>query len=249
MTEQPVEPITPQPPRALRWTVLTQSWLDVSMVHWEADPEVVQRLIPAGTRPDGLDGRTYVGLIGFRMHRLGLGPGPGLPYLGSFLETNVRLYTVDRQGRRGVFFCTLDASRLLPVIGGQVGARVNYVWARMRFGRRGDEIAYQTRRRWPDRTAHSRMRVRVGPAIAEPSELEQFLTARWGLHTSWYGHPTYLPNVHEPWPLHRAELVALQEDSRDGLVARAGFDARPAPVSVLYSPGVAVRFGPGTFLT
>jgi uncharacterized protein len=242
------EPITPSPPHALRRTLLTQSWLDVSMVHWVADPDLVQRVIPDGTRPDLLDGLTYVGLIGFRMHRLGLGPGPGLPYLGTFLETNVRLYTVDTRGRRGVFFCTLDASRLLPVIGGQVCARVNYVWARMRFGRRGDELSYQTRRRWPDRRARSRMRVRVGPRIERPSALEHFLTARWGLHTNWYGRTLYLPNAHAPWPLHRADLVDLQEDPREGLVARAGFDAQSPPVSVVYSPGVAVRFGPGTFL-
>jgi uncharacterized protein YqjF (DUF2071 family) len=243
-----IEPITPSSPRALRRTLLSQSWLDVSMLHWPADPEVVQSLIPAGTRPDRLDGVTYVGLIGFRMHRLGFGRGPGIPYVGTFLETNVRLYTVDTEGRRGVFFCTLDASRLLAVVGGQVGARVNYVWARMRFEREGDLLTYRSQRRWPDRTAHSRMQVRAGAPLDVPTELEQFLTARWGLHTRWYGRTLYLPNAHDPWPLHRAELVALEEDSRDGLVARAGFDARSAPVSVLYSPGVAVRFGPGSFL-
>ena len=130
-----------------------------------------------------------------------------------------------------------------------MGARVNYVWARMQFGRRGDELAYATRRRWPDRTAHSRMRVRVGPLIDRPSELDHFLTARWGLHTRWYGRTVYLPNAHAPWPLQSAELLDLQEDPVDGLVARAGFDAQGVPASVVYSPGVAVRFGPGSFLT
>jgi hypothetical protein len=80
--------------------------------------------------------------------------------------------------------------------------------------------------------------------LAEPSELEHFLTARWGLHTSWYGRPVYLPNAHGPWPLHSAECVDLLEDSREGLVARAGLSAPGPPVSVVYSPGVAVRFGP-----
>src|SRR5262249_12805407 len=140
------------------------------------------------------------------------------------------------------------ASRLLPVIGGQVGARVNYVWSRMQFARDGDRLAYQCRRRWPDRRARSSMQVRIGEPIAEPSPLEQFLTARCGLHTSWYGRTLYLPNVHATWPLHQAELLALHEDPVDGLVARAGLSAEGPPVSVLYSPGVAVRFGSGTFL-
>lgn len=237
------EPVTTQPPRQLRRTLLAQSWLDVSMLHWPADAAVVQRLIPAGTRPDLLHGVTYVGLIGFRMSHLGIGPRPRLPYLGDFLETNVRLYTVDRSGRRGVFFCSLDASRLAAVLGGRYAAQVGYVWSQMRFRRDGDVVGYWCRRRWPDAPASSRMQVRIGPALTAPSELEQFLTARWGLHTSWYGRPVYLPNVHEPWPLHAAECVDLVESPEVGLLARAGFEVAGPPVSVVYSPGVSVRFG------
>jgi uncharacterized protein YqjF (DUF2071 family) len=239
-----IEPVTPSPPRALRRVLLAQSWLDVTMLHWVADPAVVQSLIPAGTWPDLIDGQTYVGLIGFRMHRLGVGPRRALPYVGTFLETNVRLYTVDGEGRRGVYFCTLDASRLLAVIGGQVGARVNYVWSSMSFRQEADRRAYDCRRRWPGGPARSRMEVRVGPAKPEPSDLEQFLTARWGLHTRWYGRTIYLPNAHEPWPLRHADLVDLQEDPQVGLVARAGLSAAGDPASVLFSPGVAVQFGP-----
>jgi uncharacterized protein YqjF (DUF2071 family) len=242
------EPVTSTPPRALARTLLAQDWLDVTMLHWVADPVVVQRLIPVGTRPDELAGSTYVGLIGFRMHRLGLGPRPALPYVGDFLETNVRLYTVDDAGRRGVFFCSLDASRLAAVLGGRYAAQVAYVWSKMRFRRDGDLVKYWCRRRWPDAPAASRMQVRVGPVLGEPSELEQFLTARWGLHTSWYGRSMYLPNAHAKWPLHRAECLDLVEDPREGLLARAGFPLTGPPVSVLYSPGVSVRFGPPTLL-
>ena len=61
-------------------------------------------LLPAGTRPDTFDGLTYVGLIGFQMVGVGLGRGPGVPYFGTFWETNVRLYSVDdaRPAGRGV---------------------------------------------------------------------------------------------------------------------------------------------------
>jgi uncharacterized protein YqjF (DUF2071 family) len=113
----------------------------------------------------------------------------------------------------------------------------------MRFQRDGDLVRYWCRRRWPGAPATSRMQIRVGRRIAEPSALEHFLTARWGLHTRWYGRTIFLPNVHEQWPLHSAECVDLVEDPRDGLVARAGLSAQGPPLSVLYSPGVNVRFG------
>jgi uncharacterized protein YqjF (DUF2071 family) len=80
--------------------------------------------------------------------------------------------------------------------------------------------------------------VRVGPSIAEPTALELFLTACWGLHVSWYGRMLYVPNEHPTWPLHRAELL----DLGDHLLVAAGFSvADTPPVSVLCTPGW--RFG------
>lgn len=240
------EKITPNAPRELRRRLLRQEWRDVSMLHWPADSAAVARLLPAGTAPDHLHGTTYVGLIGFRMHGLGLGVGPAIPYLGTFLETNVRLYTVDVAGRRGVFFCSLDAERLLAVIGARVGVRLPYMWSRMRLDRSSDVVTYTSRRRWPRPATRSEMSVRVGGAIGEASELESFLTARWGLHTRWYGRTIYLPNVHETWPLHRGELLSLEDPIPGGLLAAAGFDVDGAPVSTLYAERVAVAFGPAT---
>ena len=74
-------------------TLMTQSWRDLTFLHWAVRPEAVAHLMPPGVHPDTLDGFTYVGLIPFRMVGAGVGRGPAVPYLGSFLETNVRLYS------------------------------------------------------------------------------------------------------------------------------------------------------------
>ncbi|MFI6938070.1 YqjF family protein [Streptomyces sp. NPDC050418] len=236
------EPITADPPGHPSRALLTQSWLDLAFLHWAADPADVAPLLPKGTVPDTLDGVTYVGLVAFRMHRVGWFRLPGVPYLGTFPETNVRLYSVDGQGRRGVVFRSLDASRLIPVTVGRAAFRLPYLWSKMSVRREGDVIAYDSRRRWPGpRGARSRIALRIGEPVDEPSELEHFLTARWGLHTAFFGRSTlYLPNSHPRWPLHHAELLAHDED----LIEAAGLP-RPAgaPVSVLYSPGVPVEFG------
>lgn len=65
--------------------------------------------------------------------------------------------------------------------------------------------------------------------------------ARWGLHEDHAGVTWYVPNIHEPWPLRRAELLACDDE----LVGAAGFGALVgrAPDLVHYSPGVSVRFG------
>lgn len=235
------EPITPAPLRSTPNPLLTQSWLDLAFVHWAVDPADVAPFLPAGTVPDTVDGVTYVGLVAFRMHRVGWFRLPGVPYLGTFPETNVRLYAVDTHGRRGVVFRSLDASRLIPVAVARTAFRLPYLWSRMTIRRSGDSITYTSTRRWPGpRGAHSRITVRVGEPIAEPTELEHFLTARWGMHSTFFGRPMYLPNTHPRWPLHRADVLECEED----LVVAAGLP-EPAgePASVLYSPGVPVRFG------
>ena len=210
-------------------------------MHWAVKPATMAPLLPPGTRPDVLDGVTYVGLIAFRGLRAGLFGSPGVPYLGTFPEMNVRAYSVDGEGRRGVVFLSLDASRLMPVLAARGVARLPYFWSRMRVRPDGDDWAYRSRRRWPGpRGASSALTVRVGEPLAEPSELDLFVTARWGLHQTSGRRTLYWPNEHQEWPLHRAEVVHLADD----LVAAAGVPVAGTPDSVLWSPGVDARFGP-----
>jgi hypothetical protein len=232
------EPVTAEPPALALPRLMRQSWRDVAFLHWAVEPGSVARLFPPGVRPDVLDGRTYVGLIPFRMVGAGFAHGPAVPWAGTFLETNVRLYSVDDTGRRGIVFLSLDADRAVVVAGARAVFGLPYRWARMGFRADGDERAYTTRLRRG--RVHSRVAVRVGaPTAGGP--LEHFLTARWGLHVA-RGHRTrYIPNAHPPWPLRTAELLDLD----DGLVAAAGLGdlARRPPDHVAFSDGVAVRFG------
>jgi uncharacterized protein YqjF (DUF2071 family) len=236
------EALTPTASRPAGRVVFTQGWRDVAFLHWAVDPGVVAPLLPPGAFPDVHEGKSYVGLIPFRMRRIGILGSPGLPYVGSFLETNVRLYSVDQLGRRGVVFRSLEADRLLPVLAARWVARLPYTWARMTVEREGNRITYASRRRWPGPSgAHSRIELRIGARLESPGPLASFLTARWGLHQPAGSRTAYWPNEHPEWPLYEAELLACDED----LLAAGGLPSvSGAPDSVLFSPGVDVRFGP-----
>jgi uncharacterized protein YqjF (DUF2071 family) len=235
MTAEPVSVVAPalRRPRLLR-----QRWCDIAFLHWAVDPAEVAGFLPPGTRPDVLDGRTYVGLIPFRMVGAGPAAGPAVPWAGTFLETNVRLYSVDATGRRGVVFLSLDADRAATVAAARSVFGLPYRWSRMHFAATGEERRYTTRLRRDAVSSHIAVRV-GGPAPDGP--LERFLTARWGLHVARFGRTWHLPNAHEPWPLRTAEVLALD----DGLVAAAGLGdlARRPPDHVAFSNGVAATFG------
>lgn len=215
-----------------------QFWADLTFVHWPVDPGAVARFFPPGTRPDVIDGVTYVGLVPFVMRDLRLGTAVRLPYFGTFAETNVRLYSVDDSGRHGVLFRSLEAERLAAVAASRAALGIPYTWARMRVTRDGDRIRYDSMRRWPRRGLRSDVTVRIGEPI-EPTPLEVWLTARWGAHTRKAGRTWWLPNEHATWPLHSAEIVDLASD----LVIAAGVTVAGPPLRALYSPGVHARFG------
>jgi len=238
----PVDPVVAAAAPLVGRALLDQRWRDLTFLHWRVEPGVVAPLLPAGTRPDVHDGSSWVGLIPFRLTDARFGRAPVIPYVGSFAETNVRLYSVDAQGRRGVVFRSLEAERLAFVLGARWTLGLPYAWARMRIERSGDLLTYTSRRRWPaPRGLSTRVVVRVGGRTVTDDPAADFLTARWGLHTRWLGRTIYLPNTHEAWPLREAALLHLDDD----LLAASGLPgvADRAPDSVLFSAGVRTQFG------
>lgn len=236
----PPQPLSEHPPGRVRRPVFRQSWRDLTMLHWPVAPALVAPLLPAGTEPDVLDGVTWVGLVPFVMAGVRVHGTPALPHLSGFAETNVRLYAVDAEGRRGVVFRSLEAARLLPVLVARASYRLPYNWAAMTVRHGAGTVAYTTARRWPaPRGAGATVRVRIGDRYA-PDPLSLFLTARWGLFSSWYGgRAAWAPVDHGAWRLYRAELLDLSDD----LVRLAGLPIPEGPPHVLWSPGVDVRIG------
>ena len=129
-----------------------QRWDDLTFVHWPVRPASVEGLYPPGIRPDVFaDGMTYVSLIPFVLSSTKVSTTLPVPFFGRFAETNVRLYSIDADGRHGVFFRSLETARLAVVPAMRICPGVPYTWAKMRVTRLGDQITYGSVRRWPRR--------------------------------------------------------------------------------------------------
>ena len=232
------DPISRIAPPLTGRRIASQRWSDLTFLHWRVEPDVVAPLLPPGVAPDEHDGSTWVGLIPFLLDRATLFGSPPVPYVGAFVEVNVRLYGVDATGRRGVVFRSLEASRLAAVLAARAAFGLPYEWARTSLEHDGDVVRYRSVRHLGGPS--SRIAARPGASIAA-DPLADFLTARWGMFTTRAGRTRFHPNTHEPWPLQAAELLDLD----DGLVAAAGLPGVTdrAPDSVLFSPGVETWFG------
>ena len=217
-----------------------QSWTWLSFLHWPYDPAVVQRLLPEHLEVQTFQGQAWVGVTPFFLQDLRTPVAPALPWFTSFPETNVRTYVVGPDGREGLWFFSLDAGRLEPVLVARSTYALPYMWSAMTVERDGAIIRYRSRRRWPGPTpATSAITVEIGDPLA-PEELDAFdhyLTARWQLYTTLGPVLARSTVEHEPWPLHRAVVHELATD----LVAAAGLPAPQGEPVVHWSPGVRTR--------
>ena len=228
------------PPDPVARPVVVQRWEHLAFLHWRYPAPVVQERLPAGLTVDTFDGDAWVGLVPFRMVRVRPPGIPAPPWVTTFPETNVRTYVRDAEGGNGVWFASLDITRLLGVAVARLAFRVPYTWARMDREVTAGRATYWARRRWPAPVgAHSRVEVVPGPP--EPAgPLLAFLTNRWRAYTTTpRGRVAYAPVAHEPWDLRSAAITHLD----DGLVEAAGLPPPSgSPLAHVAAP-VSARVG------
>jgi len=241
-------------PFSIERPVMRQRWERLTFLHWAFEPAAVQRLLPDGLEADVFDGAAWVGLVPFFMH-VATARGHEVPWVSRFCETNVRTYVRDRNGLAGIWFFSLDAARLGAVAVARTTYRLPYFWSAMRIEGAGDEIGYRCRRMLPGprnsggsgasspRTgaATSHIMIRIGERYAddELDARDHFLTARWILFSVAGSRRRIARACHDPWPLHRARLLHVD----DGLITSAGLPDPDGPAIAHYSPGVDVAIG------
>ncbi len=224
-----------------RWW-LRNRWEELTFLHFEFEPEAVQRHLPDGLRVDTLHGRAYVSLIPFRMADAAPRFVPAIPWLSSFAETNVRTYVIDSAGNRAIWFFSLEADRLAVVAFARLLLGFPYVWSEMSIEVDGSTRRYETRRRrWPSAPeTTTTIEVDVGAPVTEPTELDVFLSARWGTVARWRGRLRHHPVAHDAWTLHEATLVRLDDSS----MGAAGFPTPRNEPIVRWAQPLAARFAP-----
>ena len=189
--------------------VMAQTWNDLLFAHWPVPTHALRPLVPDPLAVDTFDGTAWLGVTPFEVSGLRLRGTVPPPRLSRFPELNVRTYaTVD--GKPGIWFFSLDASRAAAVAAARATYRLPYRRARMSIVRHQAGIRYRSVRTAPD-----------GPPAAldvdysasgevrppAPGTLEHWLTERYCLYTVHRGRLLRAEIHHPPWPLQPARAA------------------------------------------
>ncbi|MEE6288378.1 DUF2071 domain-containing protein [Georgenia sp. MJ173] len=223
------------PEHRVRVAVNAQHWQSLSFLHWPVAPAMMQRRLPAGLELDTFDGAAWVGVTPFLMRYLGT-PTVPVALVPRFVEVNVRTYVRGPDGRDGVWFFSLECSRL-PVVAGLRLLGLPYMYSRTALGRRGSTTRYASRRRCGG--GRLAAEVRVGDPLTGPDALTTFLTGRWNAYSYAWGQLWRTPIEHEPWPLHHARASV----EPTGLLLADSLPPLAAEPTAHFAPMVRVRIG------
>jgi uncharacterized protein YqjF (DUF2071 family) len=158
--------------------------------------------VPPELELQEFDGSCWLGLVPFRMAGVMRRPLPDLPWVSAFPELNVRTY-VERDGKPGVWFLSLDATNPLAVWAARQYFHLPYFRAQMKVTDDGDGFRYRSRR--PRAAFAGTFRPSSDAFLAAPGSLEHFLTERYCLYARSPDGLLFRSDVHHhPWPLQMA---------------------------------------------
>jgi uncharacterized protein YqjF (DUF2071 family) len=207
---------------ARRWT-WRQSWRDLLFAHWPVPSAALRPLVPASLQIQEFDGSSWIGLVPFRMTGVMRRPLPDLPWVSAFPELNVRVY-VERDGKPGVWFLSLDATNPLAVWAARRFFHLPYFRAEMSIASEGDGIRYSSRR--PGAEFAGSYRPTSDVYHSARGSLEHWLTERYCLYAQAPDGTLWRNDVqHAPWPLQSAEAHI----ERNTMFGSHGLAVEPRP--------------------
>jgi len=202
------------------------AWHDLLFMHWPVDASQVKVQLPDGLELDTFDGQAWIGVVPFRMSGVSLRWLPDLPWLSRFPELNVRTYVTGPDGRKGVWFFSLDATNPIAVRGARWLYHLAYVDANIDFKKDrgcdcGSWIMYQSHRtdsKYPAASLKVEYRGLGEVRKAQRGTLEDFLTNRYSLYSANQNGQLYRGDVaHDPWELQDAQAIVHENSMVDWL--------------------------------
>jgi len=219
--------------------IMLQNWNRLLFLHWRWNADELQSTLPDGLRLDTYDGNAWLGIVPFFMRRIRPRYLPPLPWLSWFQELNVRTYVIDKQGRPGVWFYSLDCNQPAAVWAARRFFHLPYMHASMTAHEDASGfIHYSCQRKGSAEPSRFIYAIDKTSRVAEPRSLDFFLLERYVLYANTPAGLRTGRVHHVPYPMTTVKLE--QWDDRVLLLDRFQSPARP-PDHACGSLGVNVQ--------
>lgn len=158
------------------------------MANFAVDPSILTPHLPAGTRLDFFEGRTYVSLVGFLFEKTRIFGVP-VPFYGDFEEVNLRFYVVgeeDGMQRRGVVFINETVPyRAVSTLANLLYSE-HYSTRRMSHELRRRESGFRIGYNWAGNRREQRLWAEAGDTLRamQPGGKEEFIFEHYYGYTS-----------------------------------------------------------------
>jgi uncharacterized protein YqjF (DUF2071 family) len=192
-------------------------WLRAVFIHYEVDPEVLQREVPFELDLD--DGRAYVSLVAFTMRDMRPRIGGRLAaWLLKPISTheflNARTY-VRHRGEIGIYFLAEWLSNPLSVLLGPLSFGLPYRLGRLRYDHAHETGDLHGTVSAPNKSSRLEYVAKLAPdAGFQPcaaGSQEEFLMERYTAFTERNGVRRFFRIWHPPWPQAPAQIRVLDE--------------------------------------
>jgi uncharacterized protein YqjF (DUF2071 family) len=221
--------------------VMHQTWEDLLFLHWPISPTLLRPLIPDRFGIDTFDGVAWIGITPFHLEDVRPPMLPALPWLSSFDEINVRTY-VTYNNKPGIWFFSLDASAILPVIGARLLFMLPYFKASTRFDRLESAFQFTMKRMGVSAAEFKAKWITTGIRLRDPAvdSLAFFLVERYSAFAS-EGSSLFETRVyHHPWILEEAAA----EIKTNTLITSLGLPAPQEPPITYFGKSLEVEIWP-----
>jgi uncharacterized protein YqjF (DUF2071 family) len=233
---------------------LSAEWRDLLMLNYEADPDHLQKYVPAGTELDSFGGKTYLSLVGFRFCRTKLLGTIPVPFHTEFEEINLRFYVRHRESgeiRRGVVFI----AEIVPKRAIAYTARwlygENYLRRPMAHRVIAEESRMDAKYSWKSGNEWCKLQARASgtPSLPAEGSLEQFITEHyWGYSRQPDGGTVEYHVSHISWRVWTATHAKFSGDIRDLYGDELSELLTKPPASAFIADGSPVKVSQGSKL-
>jgi uncharacterized protein YqjF (DUF2071 family) len=228
---------------------LTAKWLDLAMINYRVEPQLLQEFVPGGTELDTFGGECFVSLVAFKFFDTRV-LNFKIPFHINFLEVNLRFYVkreTENETRRGVVF----VKEIVPRFAISMVARTFYgepyeTW-KMRLEESENKYAYS----WTKAGKTNLVSVEKGENSGVPaadSHGEFIIEHYWGYTKRGASRTDEYKVEHPKWSLFEAKNTNINVDFGFTYGERFAFLAKEKPQSVLLAEGSEIAVYKGAKL-